>query len=88
MGHRTRRSSVVSDRAGPLDPRLRRFGAQVRQQRDARGLTLEQLAERAGVGRRQLTRVEAGKASPSLIWMLAVADGLGTTVSDLVCGVR
>lgn len=36
---------------------------------DKRGLTIEQLAEAAGVGGRQPARVEAGRASPSLLWL-------------------
>jgi transcriptional regulator with XRE-family HTH domain len=70
------------------DPRLRIFGAQVRQLREAQGLTHEQLAERAGIGLRQLVRVEAGRASPSLVWLLAVASGLEATVAELVGDLR
>lgn len=77
----------MSDRSGAQDPRLRKFGSKVRQAREAAGLTLEELGDRAGVSYRQLSRVEAGKASPSLAWMLAVAQGLGTSVSDLTAGV-
>jgi transcriptional regulator with XRE-family HTH domain len=74
----------VSDRAGSSDPRLRQFGAHLRQLREKRGLTIEQLAEVANVGGRQLARVEAGRASPSLLWLYQVADGLELSVVDLL----
>lgn len=73
----------MSDRRGTPDPRLRQFGSRLRQERENAGLTLEELAERAGVSVRQLARVEAGRASPSLLWLLGVADGLGVDPRSL-----
>lgn len=74
----------MSDRSGPLDPRLRQFGASLQARRDELGVTVEQLADSAGVGVRQITRVEAGRASPSLLWLLAVAAALNSRVAELV----
>lgn len=79
-----RKRRHVSDRAGDRDPRLRVFGAQLRQLREARGLTIEGLAERADIGSRQLARVEAGRASPSLVWLLKVAAALQVSVAQLL----
>jgi transcriptional regulator with XRE-family HTH domain len=79
-----RQRSAVSDRSGPADPRLRQFGAALRIRREAAGLTLEQLAERAQVGTRQLARVEAGRASPSLIWLYDVSDALNVSLTELI----
>jgi transcriptional regulator with XRE-family HTH domain len=78
-----RKRSAVSDRSGPADPRLRQFGAALRRRREAAGLTLEQLADKAQVGTRQLARVEAGRASPSLVWLLDVTAALDTNLGEL-----
>lgn len=66
-----------SDRGGEPDPRLRTFGSRLRRLREERGLTLEPLAHEAQIGVRQLARVEAGRASPILLWIIGVAEGLG-----------
>ena len=47
-------------------------------------MTLEELAEASHVAARQLGRVEAGRASPSLLWLLDVAAGLGVEIDVLV----
>jgi transcriptional regulator with XRE-family HTH domain len=74
----------MSDRAGRPDPRLQAFGVRLRLLRERRELTIEQLADSAGVSVRQITRVEAGRASPSLLWVMDVAAGLRTTAADLI----
>lgn len=74
----------MSDRAGRPDPRLLIFGAHLRQLREQSGLTLEQVADAAGIAGRQLGRVEAGRASPSLLWLVDVAAGLGVGIDVLV----
>jgi transcriptional regulator with XRE-family HTH domain len=74
----------VTDRGGKADPRLRRFGARLRELREQQGLTIEALADQAGVGARQIARVEAGRASPSLLWLLDVATGLGLEPAELL----
>lgn len=79
-----RQVGAVSDRVGVPDSRLKQFGAHVRQLREARDLTIEDLAEAAGVGARQVARVEAGRSSPSLLWLLAMASGLGVRPTSLL----
>lgn len=76
----------MSDRRGQPDPRLRQFGVRLRQLREERDLTREQLAEAASVGVRQLARVEAGRASPSLVWLMDVAVALQLTPAALLEG--
>src|SRR3954454_18543292 len=82
-GGQPTRFPLVSDRSGD-DARLRAFGAHLRQIREERGLTIEGLAHQSGVGVRQLARVEAGRGSPSVIWLLKIADGLGTEPAALL----
>jgi transcriptional regulator with XRE-family HTH domain len=52
------------------------FGKEVRRRREALGLTLEELAERAGLTPNYVGTVETGKRDPSLSTVLALAKGL------------
>jgi transcriptional regulator with XRE-family HTH domain len=60
------------------------IGGRVRQDRQARGLTLDQLAEAAGVSRRMLVNVEQGAANPSVGTLLRISDALGIGLPALV----
>jgi transcriptional regulator with XRE-family HTH domain len=54
----------------------RGFGEEVRRRREARGFTIEQLAERAGLTPNYVGTVETGKRDPSLSTVLGLANGL------------
>ena len=60
------------------------IGARVRQERQARGWTLDQLAEAAGVSRRMVVNVEQGAVNPSLGTLLRISDALGVGLPALV----
>lgn len=60
------------------------IGARVRQQRQSRRWTLDQLAEAAGVSRRALVNVEQGAANPSVGTLLGISDALGVGLPALV----
>ncbi len=60
------------------------IGARVRGQRQARGWTLDQLADVAGVSRRALVNVEQGAANPSVGTLLRLSDALGIGLPALV----
>jgi quercetin dioxygenase-like cupin family protein len=60
------------------------IGARVRQERQARKWTLDQLAEWAGVSRRALVNVEQGVANPSVGTLLRISDALGIGLPALV----
>ena len=53
------------------------IGARVRQERQSRRWTLDQLAEAAGVSRRMVVNVEQGAANPSVGTLLRISDALG-----------
>lgn len=59
-------------------------GARVRQQRQSRGWTLDQLAEHAGVSRRMVVNVEHGAANPSVGTLLRISGALGVGLPALV----
>jgi transcriptional regulator with XRE-family HTH domain len=60
------------------------IGARVRQERQARHWTLDQLAEAAGVSRRMVVNVEQGAANPSVGTLLKISDALGIGLPALV----
>lgn len=53
------------------------IGARVKQERQARGWTLDQLAEAAGVSRRMVVSVEQGDVNPSVGTLLRLSEALG-----------
>lgn len=59
------------------------FGLRVLEQREARGLTQEQLAERVGLGRRQMQRVESGQVNVKLTVILRLSEVLGVEAAVL-----
>ena len=60
-----------------------RIAERVRSLRSARGLTLDQLAERCGVSRAMLSRIERGESSPTAVMLDRVASGLNTSLASL-----
>jgi transcriptional regulator with XRE-family HTH domain len=64
------------------------FGSTIRRKREGLGLTLEELAERAGLSPNYVGSVENGRRDPSLSTVLALAKGLRTPVAELLGGVR
>jgi transcriptional regulator with XRE-family HTH domain len=77
------RQSDLEARAG-ADSVARAIGGRVRQGRNSRGWTLDQLAERSGVSRRMLVSIEQGSANPSIATLLLVSDALGIGLPALV----
>jgi transcriptional regulator with XRE-family HTH domain len=77
------RQSELEARAG-ADSVTRAIGGRVKQGRNSRGWTLDQLAERSGVSRRMLVSVEHGSANPSIATLLLISDALGIGLPALV----
>jgi transcriptional regulator with XRE-family HTH domain len=70
-----------------VDVGLRRLGRRLRALRDARGLTQERLAERAGVDAKHYQALESGLSNVTFATLLAVARALGVSLSELFDGV-
>lgn len=60
------------------------IGARVRQERQLRRWTLDQLAEAARISRRMVVNVEHGAANPSVGTLLRLSDALGVGLPALV----
>lgn len=60
------------------------LGLVVRQHRQARDLTLEALADLAGINVTYLSDIELGKANPSVFKLGGIATALDVRVSDLL----
>ncbi|MFF0415599.1 helix-turn-helix domain-containing protein [Kitasatospora sp. NPDC004745] len=56
----------------------------LRRLREARGLSLEELASRSGHSFRGVVYIEHGRRNPSLITLLNLARGLGVEPSSLL----
>jgi ribosome-binding protein aMBF1 (putative translation factor) len=95
--HATTRLSTSAHGPGPIArvPRAARdrwlaaqFGERLRTLREDRELSQEALADRAGVHRTYVGRVERGEATPTLYSIVRLAGGLGIDPADLVRGLR
>ena len=60
------------------------IGIRVRQERQSRHWTLDQLADAAGLSRRMVINVEQGAANPSVGTLLKISDALGVGLPGLV----
>lgn len=59
------------------------LAARLRQLRAAAGLTLDALAERAGVSRSMISLIERGESSPTAVVLNRLAVGLGVSLASL-----
>ena len=60
-----------------------RFGARIKELRAQREITQEELAERVGIFRTYMSRIETGLGNPTLTVIHALADALGVSVTEL-----
>jgi transcriptional regulator with XRE-family HTH domain len=65
-------------------PVVHRFAARLRELRQQRGLTQQELAERADLTATYLSRLESAGAAPGIDLVDRLATALGTTIHDLL----
>jgi transcriptional regulator with XRE-family HTH domain len=63
---------------------LELFGKKVRQYRNARGMSQEELAEESDLHRNFISKVERGEKNISLMNMAKIANALRIDLSDLL----
>jgi transcriptional regulator with XRE-family HTH domain len=67
---------------------LRALANRIKELRDQKGISQEELAHRAGLSRTGMGFLETGKRWPRLDTLMKVADGLNITVDELLKGVH
>jgi transcriptional regulator with XRE-family HTH domain len=77
----------MATKASARDPRAE-FGRRVRRQRNDLDLTLEELAEKAGMHWTYIGSVERGERNLSLVNIVRLARALGIGPEELVRGLR
>lgn len=65
---------------------LLKFGHHLKSIRLAKGLSQEELCFKAGLSKNQIGNIERGEVNVTLSTIVAVADALGMSVSDLFAG--
>ncbi len=70
--------------SGSAAPFIERLGREVRRRRQGAGLTVQTLADNAGLSRRMLTQVEQGTANPSMVTVDKIAHALGVDFATLI----
>lgn len=65
---------------------VKRVAVNTRTLREDRGLSLSELARRAGLSKGALSQIEAGQANPTVETLWALAQALGIPFSDLTAG--
>jgi transcriptional regulator with XRE-family HTH domain len=63
---------------------LAAIGARIREERQARKMTLQALAAACGLSPSMLSLVERGRASPSIGSLIVIANALGVQMLDLI----
>jgi len=78
------KSSRASASAKPAEAINRDLGSRVRHLRNARGWSLESLANASGVSRSMLSQIEREKANPTLAVTLRIARAFGLSLGELL----
>lgn len=64
--------------------RVRKLGTTIQAHRIAQKLTQDRLAKMVGTSQTTIARIEAGKHSSCISTYMAIADGLGLKLGDLI----
>ena len=67
---------------------LRALASRIKELRDQKGVSQEELAHRAGLSRTGMGFLETGKRWPRLDTLMKVAQGLNVTVDELLKGLH
>lgn len=78
------RGPAISTGSVALDEQTERLGARIRSFRQARGLTLVELARLAELSHPFLSQLERGQARPSMVSLERIARALGSSQIELI----
>jgi len=67
---------------------LQELGSRIRALREQKALSLQQLGDKIDKEKQSIHRVELGEVNPSYLYLRAIAEGLGVTISELTEGLR
>lgn len=68
------------------EKQLKKLAARIKEVRESKGLTLQEVAHAIGKDRQSIHRLEKGEFNPSYIYLSEVCKGLGIELSELVQG--
>lgn len=81
------KENIGSKPGSPLQPdEVVNFGLEIRRRREAKGMTLDQLAERSGLTPNYIGTIENGHRNPSLSTIFSLAKGAGRVAGELLGG--
>lgn len=87
MGVKTSPTPTATDTFGdtwvPAGEACRRLGLRIKWLRVEKQITQDELSERAGMFRTYVSRVEAGRANPTVTMLYQIAYALGVPVGQL-----
>lgn len=75
---------MLQNRALELQDNATDLGTRLRHRRKTRGLTMQTVAERAGLTTGFISQVERNLAAPSLTSLTAIAEALGAHITDFL----
>ena len=80
----------MADETDPLAPEetLVSLGRNIQAYREMLRWSTEQLADRAGLNRSHIWKIEQGRSNPRLLTLLRITEALGCDLSDLMPGNR
>lgn len=73
-------------RLADVETRSIALAANVRRLRESHGLSLQQLADRVGVAKTTLFKIESGRSNPTLETMIALGEFFSVSIADLLGG--
>src|SRR5690349_4660685 len=79
--------STMEDMLSTLEDEISlRTGRAVKQQREAAGFSLRDLAARSGISASMISNIERGTKSPTVITVVRIAQALGVSAATLIDG--
>ena len=79
---------IVNNQHNRVSGRLKALGQKVKDLRNERNLTLQQLAHSIGKNPQSIHRLEQGGVNPSYLYLMQICEGLEIEIADLLKGLE